>query len=108
MVGHDAMDLDAVVSEEAPSVQEEADAGAAFLIGQISEQARREWSSITTCRVLPVHPAGVALAGSIASDRVTDPSEFAELLDVDVDELARMGALMSQAPARRAREPKAG
>ena len=26
---------------------------------------------------------------------MTDPSEFAELLDVDVDELARMGALIA-------------
>ena len=35
------------------------------------------------------------MAGSIASDPVTDPSEFAELLDVDVDEFTRMGALIA-------------
>ena len=46
-------------------------------------------------QVLPSRPAGVALAGSIASDPVTDPSEFAELLDVDVDEFTRMGALIA-------------
>ena len=38
--------------------------------------------------VFPADPAGVALAGPVAADPVTDPIEFAQLLDVDVEDLA--------------------
>ena len=45
--------------------------------------------------ILPADPAGVALAGPVAGDPVTDPIELAQLLDVDVDDLAWGGALVA-------------
>jgi hypothetical protein len=39
-------------------------------------------------QILPTDPSRVALAGPIAGDPVTDPVEPAELLDVDMDDLA--------------------
>jgi hypothetical protein len=44
---------------------------------------------------LPSDPAGVALAVPVAGDAVTDAIELAELLDVDVEDLARGGALIT-------------
>jgi hypothetical protein len=46
-------------------------------------------------QIVPAHSTSVALAGSVAGDAVTDPVELAKLLDVDVDDLARGGALMA-------------
>ena len=40
-------------------------------------------------------PAGLALADPAAGDPVTDPIELAELLDVDVDDLAGRGAFIA-------------
>ena len=45
--------------------------------------------------ILPSDPAGVALAVPVAGDAVTDAIELAELLDVDVEDLARGGALIT-------------
>ncbi len=49
--------------------------------------------------VLPARPlatgAQVALAGSIAGDAMADPTELAELFDVDVNQLTRMFALIA-------------
>ena len=51
--------------------------------------------------VFPADAALVALAGSIAGDAMADAVDAAELLDVDMDELAGCGALI--ADHRRAR-----
>jgi hypothetical protein len=45
--------------------------------------------------IFPAHPAGVALAGPVAADPMTDPTELAELFDVDGEDLARMVALLT-------------
>ena len=45
--------------------------------------------------VLPADAAAVALAPAIAGDAVTDLVELTELFDVDVDELARLLALIA-------------
>ena len=45
--------------------------------------------------IFPADPAGVALAGAVAGDPVTDPIELAQLLDVDVDDLARRGSFIA-------------
>jgi hypothetical protein len=74
------MDLDAVVSEEAQSVQEETDAGAAFLIGQNFRVGEARVVVDREVQVLPPHPAGVALSGSIPSNAMTDAIKLAELL----------------------------
>ena len=38
--------------------------------------------------IFPADPSGLALACAIAGDAVTNAIEFAELLDVDVEDLA--------------------
>ena len=48
----------------------------------------REASSMQTWTNSQPTPRAVALAGAVAGDAVADPVEAAELLDVDVDELA--------------------
>ena len=45
--------------------------------------------------IFPADPTGLALADLAAGDPVADPIELAELLDVDVDDLARGGALIA-------------
>src|SRR5271156_4189133 len=45
--------------------------------------------------ILPSDPAGVALAVPVAGDAVTDAIELAQLLDVDMDDLARVGSLIA-------------
>jgi hypothetical protein len=55
----------------------------------------REWSSIARCRYSQPTPRGVALVGPVAGDPVTDPVELAQLLDVDVDDLARRGSFIA-------------
>ena len=45
--------------------------------------------------IFPADPAGVALAGAVAGDAVADAIELAELLDVDVDDLAGRCALVA-------------
>ena len=45
--------------------------------------------------IFPANPAGVALADPVAGDPVTDPIELAELLDVDMDDLAGRGAFIA-------------
>ena len=44
---------------------------------------------------LPADAAAVALAGAVAGDAVADALEAAELLDVDVDQLAGLLALVA-------------
>ena len=44
---------------------------------------------------LPADAAAVALAGAVAGDAMADPVEAAELLDVDMDHLARGFALVA-------------
>jgi hypothetical protein len=38
--------------------------------------------------IFPADPKGIALAGPVARDPMADPTELAQLLDVDVDDLA--------------------
>src|ERR1700730_14354942 len=46
-------------------------------------------------QILPADPAAVALAGTVAGDAVTSALEAAELLDVDVDDLAGVFAFIA-------------
>ena len=47
------------------------------------------------CTYSPSDPAGVALAGSVAGDPVTNPIEPAEFFEADVDDLVGSGALVA-------------
>ena len=45
--------------------------------------------------IFPADPAGVALAGPIAGDPMADPTELAQLFDVDMDDLSRGGPFVA-------------
>src|SRR5215475_9259212 len=95
VVGHDPMDLDAVSTIEAQRVEEKAQAGAAFFIGQDFRVSDARMVVDGQVQIFPADPAGVALSGSIAGDPVTDPVELAQLFDVDMDDLTGMLALIA-------------
>ncbi len=58
--------------------------------------------------VFPADPSGLALSRPVAGDAVADAIELAQLLDVDVNDLAGRGALITAELAQPARAPKAG
>ena len=62
--------------------------------GRICEKARREASSIADVDELPAGAARLALL-PVAGDAMADALEAAELLDVDVDQLARLLPLVA-------------
>ena len=66
-----------------------------FSSGRICEKAMREASSMAYMDELPADATVVALSPAVAGDAVADPVETAELLDVDVDELAGVLALIA-------------
>src|ERR1700722_20202519 len=70
-------------------------AGASFFVGQDFGVGDARMVVDRQMHRLPSDPAGVALAVPVASDAVTDAIELAELLDVDVEDLARGGALIT-------------
>ena len=75
---------------------EEGDGALLLLVGQDLEKAMREASSMQTwTNSQPAPRDCVALAAAVAGDAVADPVEAAELLDVDVDQLAGVLALVA-------------
>ena len=95
IVRHDALDLDAEASKEAQGIEEKAQAGRAFFVGQDFRVGEARVVVDRQMDILPADAAGVALAGPVAGDPVTDPIELAQLLDVDVDDLAWGGSLIT-------------
>lgn len=73
---------------EAQCVEEKAQAGAAFFIGQDFGVGDTRVIIDRQVQVLPAAPAAVALTLSITGDAVADLLETAELFDVDMDDLA--------------------
>ena len=45
--------------------------------------------------IFPADPTGVALTGAIPHDPMADPTELAQLFDVDVEDLARGGSFVA-------------
>src|SRR5258708_5920623 len=90
VVGHDAIDLDAMGPEEAQRVKEKAQAGSTFFIGQ--DFRISDAGVVVDCQmqIFPTDPAAVALALAIAGDAVADLLETTQLLDIDMDDLARV------------------
>jgi hypothetical protein len=104
VVGHDALDADAVAGEEVDRPPEEAGRRDCLLVDQhlgVGEAA------VVVDRDVDELPAGVAdaaaiggvgvggLAAPVAGDAMAGAQDSAELLDVDVDELARAPALVA-------------
>jgi hypothetical protein len=95
IVRHDALHLDAEFLKEAQGVEEKAQARRALLVGQDFRVGETRMVVDRQMHVFPANPAGVALAGPVAADPVTDPIEFSQLLDVDVEDLAWRGAFIA-------------
>jgi len=92
VIGHDALDFDAVASEEAQSVTEEYEGGESgfighdFGIGQAGMIVHGEVEdfpsgSLSFC-------AFVALAVSVACDAMSDSVDFSEFFGIDMDHFA--------------------
>jgi hypothetical protein len=99
VVGHDACDLDTQRAEPGKRPVEEGDGARVALVAQDLDGGKPRGVVDGDVSELPASTAGAVPA--IASDAVTDPLDPAELLDVEVEELA--GRLALVAPRRLAR-----
>jgi len=88
VVGHDALDLDAVGFEEAQGVEEKPQAGAPRLIGEDFRIDQARMVVDGQVHVFPANAAAVALPRAIAGDAMAGAVELTEFLDVDMDEFA--------------------
>ena len=95
IVGHDALNLDAMGPEEAQRVEEKAQAGAALFVRQDFRVSHAGVIVYRQMQIFPANTAAVALTFAIAGDAVTDLLETTELFDIDVDDLARVLALVA-------------
>ena len=95
VVGHHARDGDAEAGVVGDGGLEEGDGALLLLVGQ--DLAEGDARGVVDADVdeLPADAAALALAGAIAGDAMADALEAAELLDVDVDQLAGMLALVA-------------
>src|SRR5688572_17478606 len=105
VVGHHAPDLDAEAFVVGQGSLEEGVGAALFLIGHDLGEGNARVVVDSDMNELPAEPfapcSPIALPPAIAGDAVADTIDPAKLLDVDVDHLARMLALV--APHRFAR-----
>src|SRR5581483_11841275 len=113
VVGHYAGHDDAEAGVVGDRCLQEGDGAFLLLIGQDLAEGDARGVVDADMDELPTRPpllaaplaAGVALAGSIAGDAVTDLVEATELLDVDVDQLAGPLALVAHDRLRRLQVP---
>src|SRR5207302_10899939 len=95
VVGHDALNLNAMGPEEAQRVEEKAQAGATLFVGQDFRVSHAGVVVDRQMQIFPADPAAVALTLAIAGDAVADLLETTELFDIDVDDLAGVLALVA-------------
>jgi len=100
VVGHDSFDLDAVAGEELQRPLKEGDCGDGFLVFEdfdVGEAGGVVDGDVNELPALLVGFAVIALGGPTGGpgDPVAGPGDLAELLDVDVDQLAGPGALIA-------------
>jgi hypothetical protein len=95
VVGHDALGDDAMRLEPGQCSIEEGHGTLLPLIGQHGGEGQARGVVDGDVQVLPAGAALIALAGAVAGDAVADAVDPAELLDVNVDQLARMLALVA-------------
>src|SRR5260370_39858126 len=84
VVGHDAIDLDAMGPEEAQRVKEKAQAGSTFFIGQ--DFRISDAGGVVCCQMqrFPTDPSAVAFALAISGDARAPLPEASQLLDIDM------------------------
>src|SRR5436190_8020692 len=107
VVGHDALDPDAVAAEEANGAAEERDSGLGLLVAQDLDVGQARCVVDGDVHVFPADESAVAagevalawtaLKRPVAVDAVPGATggDPAELLDIDVDQLARALALVA-------------
>src|SRR6185437_10051157 len=95
IVRHDALDPHAQTGVVGDRGLEESYGASLFLI--LHHLAEGDAGCIVDTDVdeLPSYPTGIALTGAIARDAMTDPIEFTELFDVDMDQLAGVFTLVA-------------
>ncbi len=92
VVGHDALHVDAMLGEPGDRSFQERDAGGAFLVGEDLDVGEAAGVVDRDVDVLPAGLVGAPVALAAAGDSMTGTFEPAELLDVDVDQLAGVAA----------------
>ena len=97
VVGHDPLDHDAVAREPGECPLEEGDRAGLAFVRQDLGVGRRVASSTATCRYSQPTPRWrLTMPERPAGDTVADAGDAAELLGVDVDQLAWLLALVAQ------------
>ena len=99
VVGQHALDRDAVGAVEADELVQEGERGVGGLVG-IDARRSRAGSGRRSPRTGTASRPCLACARAIAGDAVAGPEDAAELLAVDVHELARARSARSGRPAR--------
>src|SRR5713101_1273823 len=95
VVGHHPGDLDAEAMVVGQGCLQEGDGALFFLIRHDLGEGEARGVVDADMDELPADAAAVALAGAVAGDAVADAVEASELLDVDVDHLAGVLALVA-------------
>src|SRR3982074_2318904 len=95
VIGHDALDLNAMGPEEAQRVKEKTQAGGTFFIWQDFRVSDARVVVDRQMQIFPADPTAVALALAITGDAVADLLETTQPFDIDVDDLAGMLALVA-------------
>jgi len=107
VVGHHPLDGHAHRGERLDRPPEEPDAGGALLIAEDLDVGHPCRVVDGDVAVLPSELLRVVVAGVLAGDPVARPIEAAQLLDVDVDELARVAPAVAVGRLRRLESPQA-
>src|SRR5215212_6949881 len=96
VIREDALDADAEAAEEGDRAAEEAGRGRALLVGEHLDVGEPGGVVDGDVDELPTDPA--APRSAVAVDAVAGTADLAQLLDVDVNELARTRPLVAVGP----------
>src|SRR5258708_3075640 len=105
VVGHHPGNADAQALVVGQGCLQEGDGALFLLVGHDLAEGQARGIVDGDVDELPADAAAVALAGAVAGDAVTDPVEAAELLDIEMDHLAGVLALVTDHRRRRLQIP---
>ena len=95
IVGHDPLHGDAEAAEPIDGAGGESDGALLAFVRQDLAVGQARGVIDGDVQVFPPGAALVALSGAVAGYAVTDPTDAAELLDIEMDDLARRFALIA-------------
>src|SRR5258706_5213450 len=98
VVGHDALNLNAMGPEEAQRVKEKAQAGATFLVGQDFRVGHAGVVVDRQMQIFPADPAAVALALAIGGEAAGTIVRTTQLFVIVVDDLPTVLSLLAARP----------